>query len=92
VPSGDEFVVVYSSPLTSGATAAPAAAPSASQAVEVTWTAYRSRAPQPSPSPSDPGSPVPVRVARAFLGHERLLTKQKPRQSHPYHAQANLNR
>jgi hypothetical protein len=56
---GDEFVFVYSSPLTSGATVAPSGAPSASQAVEVTWTSYRSRGPQPSPSPSDSSSPSP---------------------------------
>ena len=60
--SGDEFVFVYSSPLTSGATVAPSAAPSASQAVEVTWTAGRRPlrprpSPSPSPSPSDSSSP-----------------------------------
>jgi DNA-directed RNA polymerase specialized sigma24 family protein len=57
--SGDEFVFVSSSPLTSGATAAPSAAPSASQAVEVTWTTGRPRGPGPSPSPSDSSSPSP---------------------------------
>ena len=55
--AGDEFVFVYSSPLTSGASAAPSAAPSASQAVEVTWTTGRPRGPRPSPSPSDSSSP-----------------------------------
>ena len=57
--NGDEFVFVYSSPLSSGATVAPSAAPSASQAVEVTWTAGRPRGPRPSPSPSDSSTPSP---------------------------------
>jgi hypothetical protein len=57
--NGDEFVFVYSSPLTSGATAAPSAAPSASQAVEVTWSTGRPAGPRPSPSPSDSSSPSP---------------------------------
>ena len=57
--SGDEFVFVYSSPLTSGATASPAAAASASQAVEVTWMTTRPRGPRPSPSPSGSSSPSP---------------------------------
>jgi hypothetical protein len=56
--SGDEFVFVYSSPLTSGATASPSAA-SASQAVEVTWMTTRPRGPRPSPSPSGSSSPSP---------------------------------
>ena len=55
--AGDEFVFVYSSPMTSGAPAAPSAAPSASQAVEVTWTTGWPRGPRPSPSPSDSSSP-----------------------------------
>jgi hypothetical protein len=55
--NGDEFIFVYSSPLTNGATVAPSTAPSASQAVEVTWTAGRQRGPRPSPSPSNSGSP-----------------------------------
>jgi DNA-directed RNA polymerase specialized sigma24 family protein len=57
--SGDVFVFVYSSPLTSGAAATPSAAPSASQAVEVTWTSYWPRGPRPSPSPSDSSSTSP---------------------------------
>ncbi len=57
--SGDEFVFVYSSPLTSGATASPSAAASASQAVEVTWMTTRPRGPRPSPSPSGSSSPSP---------------------------------
>jgi hypothetical protein len=56
--NGDEFVFIYSSPLTNGATVAPSTAPSASQAVEVTWTAGQ-RGPRPSPSPSDSSSPSP---------------------------------
>jgi hypothetical protein len=58
---GDEFVFIYSSPLTNGATKAPSTAPSASQAVEVTWTAGQQRGPRPSPSPSpsDSSSPSP---------------------------------
>jgi hypothetical protein len=63
--SGAEFVFVYSSPLTSGATVAPSAAPSASQAVEVTWTTGRPRGPRPSPSPSDSSSPSPSPSASA---------------------------
>jgi hypothetical protein len=55
--NGDEFIFVYSSPLTNGATVAPSTAPSASQAVEVTWTAGRQRGPRPSPSPSGSSSP-----------------------------------
>ena len=57
--SGDEFVFVYSSPLTSGATASPSTAPTASQAVEVTWMTTRPRSPRPSPSPSGSSSPSP---------------------------------
>jgi DNA-directed RNA polymerase specialized sigma24 family protein len=57
--SGDEFVFVYSSPLTSGATASSSAAPSASQAVELTWMTTRPRGPRPSPSPSGSSSPSP---------------------------------
>jgi DNA-directed RNA polymerase specialized sigma24 family protein len=63
--SGEEFVFVYSSPLTSGATVAPTAAPSASQAVEVTWTTGRPRGPRPSPSPSDSSSSSPSPSASA---------------------------
>jgi len=63
--NGDEFVFVYSSPLTNGATAAPSTAPSASQAVEVTWTAGRQHGPRPSPSPSDSSSPSPSPSASA---------------------------
>ena len=60
--TGDEFVFVHSSPLTNDATVAPSATPSASQAVEVTWTAGRRPlrprpSPSPSPSPSDSSSP-----------------------------------
>ncbi|MGH3204287.1 MAG: hypothetical protein ACRDP5_19885, partial [Streptosporangiaceae bacterium] len=62
---GDEFVFVYSSPLTSGATVAPSGAPSASQAVEVTWTTERPPSPQPSPSPSASSSPSPSPSASA---------------------------
>ena len=63
--SGEEFVFVYSSPLTSGATVAPSAAPSASQAVEVTWTTGRPRGPRPSPSPPDSSSSSPSPSASA---------------------------
>ena len=64
---GDEFVFVYSSPLTSGATQAPAGVPSASQAVEVTWTTGPPPGPRPSPSPSpsDSSSPSPSPSASA---------------------------
>jgi DNA-directed RNA polymerase specialized sigma24 family protein len=62
---GDEFVFVYSSPLTSGATGAPSAAPSASQAVEITWATGRPGGPRPSPSPSDSSSPSPSPSASA---------------------------
>jgi hypothetical protein len=57
--TGDEFVFIYSSPLTSGAPQAPSAVPSASQAVEVTWTTGASRSPRPSPSPSNSSSTSP---------------------------------
>ena len=63
--TGDEFVFVYSSPLTSGATQSPSAVPSASQAVEVTWTTGQPRSPRPSPSPSDSSSPSPSASASA---------------------------
>ena len=95
--SGDEFVFVYSSPLTSGATASPSAAPSASQAVEVTWMTTRPRGPRPSPSPSGSSSPssvplpVPVGIGRPVLRSRRFLTGQAPQQPHPHHRRADPN-
>ncbi len=57
--SGDEFVFVDSWPSTGAAAGAPSAGPSATQAVEVTWTSPRSVTPSPSPSASDSSSPSP---------------------------------
>jgi hypothetical protein len=72
--TGDEFVFVYSSPLTSGATQSPSAVPSASQAVEVTWTTGPPRSPRPSPSPSDSSSPSPSASASASAAPSSVLS------------------
>src|SRR5580704_3022783 len=72
--TGDEFVFIYSTPLTSGATQAPSAVPSASQAVEVTWTTGQPRSPRPSPSPSDSSSSSPSPSPSASAAPSSVLS------------------
>jgi hypothetical protein len=57
--AGSAFVTIDSAPVNGAAVADPAATPSASEAIEVTWTTRHTRPARPSPLPSSLNGPVP---------------------------------